>query len=649
MTPPPLVPRRALFDNPQRRAARVSPDGRHLSWLAPDEGVLNVFVAEAAAPEQARALTRDRGRGVPDHAWAFTSRHVLHVQDVGGDENWQVLVTTVEDGVTKELSPPGSLAQIIGLSPRLPTKVVLAINDRDPEHHDAWLVDVESGERTLLAINDAGLAGFDVDLDLKLRLGTRVLADGGREILRRGADGSWTPWITIGLEDADTTETLGYDASGALLATDSRGRDTAALVPSHERGRATVIFESAEADAGDVLVHPVTKEPQAVAVDRFRPKWHALDAAVGAEIAILDDSMDGDVHVASRTLDDRTWIVREARDSGPDRFWLRDRDAHETRFLFTTRPALQDVRLSHMHPVAVPSRDGLDLVSYLSLPHWLDESGRPTRPLPAVLLVHGGPWHRDRWGFDPFHQLLADRGMAVLSVNYRGSTGFGKAFLNAGNGEWGRRMQDDLEDAVAWMVAEGVADPARVAIMGGSYGGYATLVGMTRTPELFACGVDIVGVSNLLTFLDSIPPYWKPLIATWTQRVADPSTDAGLATLRDRSPLSRVDAIRRPLLIAQGANDPRVKKAESDQIVEAMQRHGIPVTYCLFPDEGHGFRRPPNNLAFMAVAEAFLARHLGCRSAPLDPSDFAGSSLQVPVGAGGIPGLPEALADAART
>ena len=648
MSERPLLPRRSLFDNPQRRTARISPDGRHLSWIAPDEGVLNVFVAPRDAPDEAKAITRDRGRGVPDHAWAYTNRHVLHVQDVGGDENWQVLATDVESGVTTELSPRGSLGQIVSLSARRPKHVLLAINERDPQHLDPWLVDLETGHREMLAVNDAGHAAFVADLDLKLRLAVKVTDDGGNEVLKLADDGTWTPWLTFGLEDSDTSEPIGYEESGSFLATDSRGRDTSALVRHSPDGAMTLLFGSDDADVSEILVHPRDRTPLAVSVNRFRPEWHALDPATGMELSVLGNELDGDVHVASRTLDDRTWIVREARDAGPDKFWLRDRNERRTSFLFSTRPILEDATLARMHPVAVRSRDGLELVSYLSLPHDLDQEGRPPQPLPAVLMVHGGPWHRDAWGFDPFHQLFADRGLAVLSVNFRGSTGFGKSFLNAGNGEWGRRMQDDLEDAVAWMTSEGIADPARVAIMGGSYGGYATLVGMTRTPELFACGVDIVGVSNLLTFLDSIPPYWKPLIKTWTRRVADPSTEAGLAMLRDRSPISRVDAIRRPLLIAQGANDPRVKQAESDQIADAMKKHGIPVTYCLFPDEGHGFRRPENNLAFIAVAEAFLARHLGCRSAPLTSGDLAGSSLQVIAGADDVPGLASALAAARK-
>jgi dipeptidyl aminopeptidase/acylaminoacyl peptidase len=326
------------------------------------------------------------------------------------------------------------------------------------------------------------------------------------------------------------------------------------------------------------------------------------------------------------------------------RYYLYDRPNKKAEFLFTNRKALEDQPLAAMHPVVIKSRDGLDLVSYLTLPKAADpkDTGRPSEPLPMVLLVHGGPWGRDAWGYDALHQLLANRGYAVLSVNYRGSTGFGKQFTNAGNKEWAQKMHDDLIDAVDWAVAEKIADPARVAIMGGSYGGYATLVGLTFTPEKFACGVDIVGPSNLFTLLSTIPPYWAPMIQMFKDRVGDPTTDEGKKLLNERSPLNFVERIKRPLLIGQGANDPRVKQSESDQIAKAMKEKNIPLIYVLFPDEGHGFARPENNLAFYAVAEAFLARYLGGRSEPIG-DDFQNSSITVPDGAAQLPGLADAL------
>lgn len=349
--------------------------------------------------------------------------------------------------------------------------------------------------------------------------------------------------------------------------------------------------------------------------------------------------------VISRTLDDRFWLVTYAMDDGPARYYRFDRQRQQADFLFTDRQALEEQPLAKMQPTIIQSRDGLKLVSYYTLPLRSDSDGdgRPDRPLPMVLLVHGGPWARDEWGYKPLHQWLANRGYAVLSVNFRGSTGFGKEFVNAGDLEWGGKMHDDLIDGVNWAVEEGIADPERVAIFGGSYGGYATLVGLTHTPETFACGVDIVGSSNLKTLVESIPPYWQSMIEVFANRMGDHRTEEGRALLRERSPLTYADRIRRPLLIAQGANDPRVKRAESDQIVQAMQEKAIPVTYVLYTDEGHGFARPENSLSFSAITEAFLANVLGGRYEPIG-SDFEGASFTVLTGVEEIPSLSEALA-----
>jgi dipeptidyl aminopeptidase/acylaminoacyl peptidase len=331
-------------------------------------------------------------------------------------------------------------------------------------------------------------------------------------------------------------------------------------------------------------------------------------------------------------------------DNGPVRYYRYDREGQQAHFLFSNRKALEGMPLAKMSPVVIASRDGLNLVCYYTLPVGSDSNGdgRPDEPLPMVLVVHGGPWARDVWGYNAWHQWLTNRGYAVLSVNFRGSTGFGKTFINRSTREWGAKMHDDLIDAVHWAIQQGIADADRVAIMGGSYGGYATLVGLTFTPEMFACGVDIVGPSNLVTLIESIPPYWQPQVELWTTRVGDHRTEEGRAFLTKCSPLTYVDRIQRPLLIGQGANDPRVKQTESDQIVQAMQEKNIPVTYVLFPDEGHGFARPENRLSFNAVAEAFLSECLGGRYEPID-DDFKGSSITVPIGADVLPGLTEAL------
>ncbi|NLB57614.1 MAG: S9 family peptidase, partial [Gammaproteobacteria bacterium] len=408
-------------------------------------------------------------------------------------------------------------------------------------------------------------------------------------------------------------------------------------------GERTLVHEDARADIGGSLSDPATGEVQAVSVNYLRDEWTVLDDDIAADLEKLEQIGPGEVGVGSRTLDDRTWIVTYSAAEAPAKYYRYDRDSGDLEELFSARPALDGMPLVPMWPVELTSRDGLNLVSYLTLPAHADPDGdgKPDTAVPMVLLVHGGPWARDYYGYSGYDQWLANRGYAVLSVNFRGSTGFGKDFTNAGDGEWGKKMHDDLIDAVQWAVTEGVTTEDKVAIMGGSYGGYATLAGLTFTPDTFACGVDIVGPSNLNTLLATVPPYWASFFEQLARRMGDPRTEEGRAWLTERSPLTHVDSISKPLLIGQGANDPRVKQDESDQIVNAMTEKQIPVTYVLFPDEGHGFARPENNMAFNAVAEGFLGQCLGGRAEPI--GDLAGSSIEVPTGADIVPGLAEAL------
>jgi dipeptidyl aminopeptidase/acylaminoacyl peptidase len=412
-------------------------------------------------------------------------------------------------------------------------------------------------------------------------------------------------------------------------------------------GQTTVLAQDARVDAENAIAHPKTGVVQAVAFNYDRVRWEVVDPAIAGDLEFLKTVTDGEINVLSRTVDDSRWTVAYVKDNGPVRFYLYDRPQRKATFLFTNRPMLESAKLASMHAREIKSRDGLTLMSYLTLPVWTDPDGDgvPAAPLPTVLYVHGGPWGRDTWGYNSMHQLLANRGYAVLSVNFRASTGFGKKFLNAGNREWAGKMHDDLIDAVNWAVAGKIADVKQVAIMGGSYGGYATLAGLTFTPDVFAAGVDIVGPSNLVTLLSTIPPYWAPQIELFTTRVGDHRTPEGRKFLESRSPLTLVDRIKKPLLIAQGANDPRVKQAESDQIVGAMKAKNIPVVYALFPDEGHGFARPENNVAFMAIAEAFFAQHLKGRAEPIGDA-FQGSSVTVPHGKELVPGVADAIASA---
>ncbi|MBN1336833.1 MAG: S9 family peptidase [Deltaproteobacteria bacterium] len=648
---PALLPRAALFGNPERANVQVSPDGARLSFLAPDEGVLNVWVAPLGEPSAARAVTKDRGRGVRMYTWSPASDRILYVQDDGGDEDWHLHVVDLASFVDTDLTPlPDVQTRLLHLSPDHPDTLLVALNDRVPELHDVYRIDITTGKRTKV-LENPGFMDFLADDALNLRMVGRPTADGGNEYLEVVPDPKggfkFTPFLTVGQEDSMTTGPFGLDRSGTHLhLMDSRGRDTAAAYQIDlATQKATLLAEDSRADLADVLLHPREHTIQAVAFDWDRRRWVVLDDDVRPDLEALGKVSDGELAVVSRSLDDRTWIVAYEMDTGPYRYYAWDRDKVEATFLFTNRPALEQAPLAPMQPVVIRSRDGLDLVSYLTLPRGSDPDGDgvPASPVPMVLLVHGGPWHRDVWGFDPYHQWLANRGYAVLSVNFRGSTGFGKRFVNAADHEWGAKMHDDLIDAVGWAVDRGIAPADRVAIMGGSYGGYATLVGLTFTPDTFACGVDIVGPSNLATLLDTIPAYWKPMIEMWATRVGDPRTEEGRTFLNARSPLSRVDALQRPLLIGQGANDPRVKQAESDQIVAAMQAREIPVTYVLFPDEGHGFRRPENNLAFNAITEAFLSVCLGGAYEPVG-NDFSGSSISVPAGAAAVPGLEAALA-----
>lgn len=644
----PLIPRRILFGNPDRASARISPDGKHLAYLAPVNGVLNVWVGPALEPDKAKPVTDDKKRGIRSYFWAYTNDHILYVQDVGGDEDWHVYSVNLKTGKTLDLTPLDKVAaQIEGVSYKHPNEILIGLNDRDARYHDVYLVNIENGDRKLVQKNEQGFAGFMADDEYRVRFASRFTPDGGNELLKPDGKGGWTQFQKIGMEDTLTTSPAGFDKSNErLYFIDSRGRDTGALkLLDLKTGKEQLIAQNDKVDIGGIIAHPTEKTIQAVHFNYLRNDWQVLDKSIQADVDYLKTVADGEMDVTSRSLDDQRWIVVYIMDNGPARYYYYDRRTKKATFLFTNRQDLEGLPLAKMHPVVIGTRDDLELVSYLTLPIDSDPDGdgKPNRPLPLVLNVHGGPWARDDWGFDPEHQLLANRGYAVLAVNFRGSTGFGKKFVNAGNREWAGKMHNDLLDAVDWAVKQKIADPQKVAIMGGSYGGYATLVGMTSSPDVFACGVDIVGPSNILTLLSTIPPYWEPAKQMFKDRVGDYDTAEGKKFLAERSPLTYVEKIKKPLLIGQGANDPRVKQAEADQIVKAMQDKKIPVTYVLFPDEGHGFARPENRLAFNAVTEAFLAEHLGGRYEPIGDA-FAGSTVTVPEGATQVPGLEQALA-----
>ncbi|MFN3512699.1 MAG: alpha/beta fold hydrolase [Phenylobacterium sp.] len=645
-TAAPLIERSKIFGNPSRAQARISPDGQWLSWTAPRDGVMNVWVAPVADPAQARPLTAETDRPIRGYFWAPDSNQILFINDKGGDENFLLYGVDVRTGAQKTLTPfEKTRVQIVGISRFVQDRILVGINNRDPRWHDVHSLDLATGRLTPVFQND-GFASFVADDRLNLRLAVRPRPDGGRDVFAiKDGKVAAEPTETIPYEDSGT-QPVGYTPDGRTLYwIDSRGRDTSALVAQDTAtGERKALAHDARADIFTGLLEPKTGKFQAYAVNYLKTEWVGVDPAVKADLDFLRAELPGEIAVTSRTDDDKLWIVSADPVNQPSAAYLFDRNARKLTRLYVTRPELEGLPLAPMHPLEIKTRDGLTQVSYLSLPPGSDADGdgRPEAPVPLVLLVHGGPWGRDTYGYDGWTQWLANRGYAVLSPNFRASTGFGKAFTRAGDMEWGRKMHDDLIDAVDWAVKSGVTTSDKVAIMGGSYGGYATLAGLAFTPDAFACGVDIVGPSNLVTLLESIPPYWQAIRTQFNRSMGDPATPEGRAVLMERSPLTKADQIKRPLLIAQGANDPRVKQAESDQIVAAMKAKGIPVTYVLFPDEGHGFAKPENNIAFVAVAEHFLERCLGGRSEPFGEV-LAKSSMKVEHGAAFAPGLEAAM------
>lgn len=642
-----LIPRAKIFGNPSRAGGQISPDGKHVSWLAPVDGVMNVWVAPIGNLGAAKAVTKESKRGLQSYFWAPDGAHIIYLQDSGGNENFRVHSVAIATLKDTALTKAGDKvrAQIQGVSKLRPDVVLIGLNDRNPQFFDLYEVNYKTGASKLVMENP-GYGGFVTDNQLKPRFAFQQVPGGGSKYFRLGADGKWAEVFSVANEDFFTTNPVGFNKDGTVLYwADSRGRDKAALVKMDVASLKTeVIAASDKADVAGLLTDPDTYEPIAYSVNYLKNEWTPLNAAAKADLDFLKSKLPGEVAITSATDDGSKLIVAASAAEKPATAYIFDRKARTLTKLYETRPDLAAYKLQPMWPVEIPTGDGKTLVSYLTLPAGADANrdGKPDRPVPLVLNVHGGPWARDAYGYNSAHQWLADRGYAVLSVNYRGSTGFGKGFVNAAIGEWSGKMHQDLLDAVDWAVKGGVTTRDKVAIFGGSYGGYATLVGLTFTPDTFACGVDIVGPSNLRTLMESFPAYWRPVLeGTFYKHIGDPSKPEDLKRMMAQSPISRVDAITRPLLIGQGGNDPRVVKAESDQIVAAMKAKGLPVTYINYPDEGHGFVRPENRLSFFGITEGFLAKCLGGRAQPIG-GDFAGSSLQVLEGAAHVPGLAEA-------
>ncbi len=622
-----LIPRDVLFGNPEKAMVQISPNGQYISYLAPENGTLNLWIAPKNDLNKAEVITHDTKRGIRQYFWSYNPKYILYLQDFKGDENFRLYSYNLETKETKLLSPESDVKTVVyGASVDKPDKLLIGLNTRDKEHFDVYLLNLKDSSLNLI-LENRDYAGFIADNDLNIRFGIRLDEEGDEEMFAKKGD-NWTLFTKIPMEDTKNTSIVGFNKKNdSLYLLDTRGTNTAILkMLDLKTEKVRVIAQDPKADLDVFMIHPTQKTIQAIEVDYDKPLVQVLDPSIQKDIDLLKAFHKGHFVVSSRSLDDKFWIVTYLSDTSPPSYYIYDRADGKVNFLFNNNPALAKEKLAPMHPVVIKSRDGLDLVSYLTLPSTSEKLATPKQPLPMVLFVHGGPWARDSWGLNPAHQWLANRGYAVMSVNYRGSTGFGKDFVNAGNMEWSGKMHDDLIDAVNWAISKKIADPNKLGIMGGSYGGYATLVGMTFTPDVFACGVDIVGPSNLVTLLESLPPYWKPIMNDMKKRVGNWETEEGLERLKNRSPLTFVDKINKPLLIAQGAFDPRVKQAEADQIVEAMQNNGIPVIYALYPTEGHGFAVPNNRISFYALTEEFLSDILGGKVEPIG-DNFKGADF----------------------
>ena len=520
----PLIPRTVLFGNPERTQPRISPDGQRLAYVAPLDGVLNVWVGPVgydAGDGAFEPVTRDTDRGIRLYFWAEDGRHLVYLQDKGGNEDWQLYAVDPATKLIRDLTPFENVqARPLEKNKHFPDELLVELNRRDPQLHDVHRLNLATGELELVAENPGNVAGWVADADMQVRGALSAYPDGGFGLLvRKTAEDDWHELLRWGPEDGLNNGPVGFSEDGArMFLKDSREANASRLVRLDLlTEEVNILAEDPDYDVSDVLVHPDTREVQAAAFTRARTEWIVLDKAVREDFAAIAKLHPGDFAVVSRDRADENWLVAFTADDGPVSYYAYDRDEKLGTHLFDDRPELKEYTLAPMEPVSFEARDGLKIHGYLTVPPAL---GRQKQPM--VLNVHGGPWARDLWGYDPEAQWLANRGYACLQINYRGSTGYGKRFLNAGNREWGAKMHDDLVAAVGWAVEEGIADPERVAIYGGSYGGYAALVGATFTPDLFRCAVDIVGPSNLITLIKSIPPYWKPLIAVFHERVGNP-------------------------------------------------------------------------------------------------------------------------------
>ncbi len=614
---PPLIPRDILFGNPERTSPSLSPDGKSLAYIAPDQNnVLQVWL-RTVGQDKDQKLTADPKRGIRFFFWTYNPNQLIYVQDSDGDENWHLYLVNIQSNIVRDLTPfQGVRAQVIHLDHHFPNEILVGMNLRSPQVFDVYHVNLTNGAVEFQTENPGNIVSWTADAQFQIRAAIASTPDGGSDLLyRETPEQSWQTQRHWSADEEGGVVLFSNDGQTLYIVGNHQANAQELIALNLATGEETVIATDPQYDIAGILTHPISNEIEAVSFYKDKQEWQLLNSSLEADIEAVKAIHPGEFNI-SRPLSDNPWLVSFLTDDGPVSYYLYDRSTQTSPFLFSNQPKLEGLTLAGMEPISYSARDGLTIHGYLTLPPGVGT------PAPTVLLVHGGPWARDTWGYDAQAQWLANRGYAVLQVNFRGSTGYGKTFINAGNREWAAAMHEDLIDGVNWLIKQNIASEDKIAIMGGSYGGYATLVGLTFTSDVFACGVDIVGPSNLITLMQSIPPYWEPIRANFYHRVGNLETEPDF--LKARSPLFFVNQIEKPLLIGQGANDPRVKQAESEQIVEAMKQAGKPVEYVLYPDEGHGFARPENRMHFYAIAETFLAQHLGGRFQPL--GDIPGHS-----------------------
>jgi dipeptidyl aminopeptidase/acylaminoacyl peptidase len=618
---PPLIDRELIFGDPEISGAQLSPDGKFMSFIKPLAGTRNIFVKKAGEPfDAAKPVTNDTKRPIPQYFWTRDSKYILYTQDNAGDENFNLYAVNPADPPAAGSPVPaarnvtdlkGVRVLIFAVPKTDPDIAYIGLNDRDKAWHDLYKLKISTGERTLLRKNTDRIGGWDFDHAGMLRLAERSAENGDTEVLRVDAD-KFTKIYTCGL--LESCNVLDFDKANKLVYVDTNHGEgdlsrLALLDPA--TGKETFVESDPlkRVDLSAAVFSDLTEELIATIYTDEKQRRYYRDKAFEADMKWLEAHLPGkDVNRTSVTKDEQTWLVAATSDNDPGSVYLFDRKTKKLTLQYKIREKLNRDYLASTTPIKYKSSDGLEIPAYLTLP-----KGVPAKNLPLIVFPHGGPWARDAWGYNSYWQFFANRGYAVLAPNFRGSVTYGKKFLDAGNKQWGDKMQDDITWGVKDLVAKGIADPKRVGISGGSYGGYATLAGVAFTPDVYAAAVSIVGPSNLLTLLDSIPPYWEAGRVVFYTRMGDPTTAEGKAQLQRQSPLNSAAKIRTPLMVVQGANDPRVNKAESDQIVIALRDRGFPVEYIVAPDEGHGFARPVNNMAMMAAAEKFLAGHLNGR------------------------------------